>query len=255
MFTGAAKPPRIVPESAMISFSVAQAAIADPVELTTRRSTLPPPVARVFTAVQVPPAGRLAVKIEPSVFALVAPVQATTALPAPSMPTSGAWAPTLRAPIVTGALQAPPGVASVLAWSTGAAAVPPCHTTTARPFAASATAASVPPAATVTGADQVCPLVLELTWGPVPVTAICAPDAFSAKLALPTPAGNATGADHVLAAWAGNATAALVPHAITKAGSATAPQRMNRDMRSPSLRVLRGHGFSCDTPAHWTRQG
>jgi hypothetical protein len=81
-----------------------------------------------------------AVKIEPSVFALVAPVHATTALPDPSMPTSGAWAPTLIAPIVTGALQAPPGVASVLAWSTGAVAVPPGHATTARPFAASALA-------------------------------------------------------------------------------------------------------------------
>jgi len=38
-------------------------------------------------------------------------------------------------------------------------------------------------------------VVLELTCGPVPVTAICAPDAFSAKLPLPTAAGSAIGAD------------------------------------------------------------
>ena len=57
-------------ESATSSFSVAHATIAAPAELTTRRSTLPPSAARVFTAVQVPPAGRLAVKVEPRVFAL-----------------------------------------------------------------------------------------------------------------------------------------------------------------------------------------
>src|ERR1700689_4212309 len=115
------------------------------------------------------------------------------------------------APMVTGTLQVPPSVARVLARSSGAVAVPPCHTTTARPFAASATAASVPPAAIVTGADHVCPVVLELTCGPIPVTAICAPDAFSAKLPLPTAAGSVIGADQVLAACAGNAMAAAPP--------------------------------------------
>src|ERR1700733_9467966 len=220
MSTGAVKPPRIVPESAQMLSSSLQVMIADPVALATARIVLLPVASSVFTGVQVPPAGRLAVKIGPRTVVEVAPDQATTALPDPSIAMIGAWEPTLMAPMVAGALHGPPGVASVLAWSSGAIALPPCHTTTARPFAASATAASVPPVATVTGADQVCPLVLELTWGPVPVTAICATDAFSAKLALPTPAGNATGADHVLAAWAGNATAALVPHAITKAGSA-----------------------------------
>jgi hypothetical protein len=159
-----------------------------------------PVASRVFTAVQAPPAGRLAVLIAPRTFVAVAPDQATIALPDPSMDTSGACAATLRVLMVTGALQAPPGAASVLAWRTGAVAVPPCHTTTARPFADSAIAASVPPVATVTGADQVLPLALELTCGPVPVTAICAPEAFSANAALPTPAGSVMGADQVLAA-------------------------------------------------------
>ncbi len=126
---------------------------------------------------------------------------------------------------MTGALQGPPGVAWVLACSSGAVAFPPCHTTTARPFAASATAASVPPAAIVTGADQVCPVVLELTCGPVPVAAICAPDAFSANLPLPTAAGSVIGADQALAASAGAATAAAAPSVLSNTSSANVDAR------------------------------
>src|SRR5260370_784515 len=55
--------------------------------------------------------------------------------------------------------------------------------------------------------------------------------------------GSCTGGDHERAACAGTATAALVPSAISKAGSATAPRGMNRDMARPSLPVVRVHGF------------
>ena len=85
--------------------------IADPVTLTTRRIVLLPVASSVFTGVQVPPAGRLAVEIGPRTVVAVAPDQATTALPDPSIAMIGAWAPTLMAAMVTGALQAPPGVA------------------------------------------------------------------------------------------------------------------------------------------------
>ena len=62
MSTGAAKPPRIVPESAQMLSSSLQVMIADPVALTTTRIVLLPVADSVFTGVQVPPAGRLAVE-------------------------------------------------------------------------------------------------------------------------------------------------------------------------------------------------
>src|SRR5260370_847178 len=55
--------------------------------------------------------------------------------------------------------------------------------------------------------------------------------------------GSWTGGAHEPAACAGSATAALAPIAISKAGSAKAPRRMNRDMTESSLQVARLYGL------------
>src|ERR1700685_613402 len=152
------------------------------------------------------------------------------------MPITGS--PKMSVLTLTGALQVPPG-GKTLDWTTGPVLGPPTHTTTTRPFGATATtgagAASVP-VLRVTGADQVSPLALVLTSTDVrkvvsfkldQVTAF-APAAFSAS----RPAGIGAGADQVLAACAGSGKAAA-PNAIRRAGSATtAPRRMNRCMTS-----------------------
>jgi hypothetical protein len=66
---------------------------------------------------------------------------------------------------LTGAFQVPPG-GKMLDWTTGAVPGPPTHTTTTRPFGATATTgagAASSPVLRVTGADQVSPLALVLT--------------------------------------------------------------------------------------------
>ena len=207
--------------------------MADPAEFTARPSANPSTAgSRVLTAVHLPPAGRLAVLI-----CLPPPVQATIALPDPSMPITGP--PKASVLTLTGALHVPPG-ARTLAWITVAVAGPPSHATTARPLGAIATA-GFSPASMVSGADQVSPLALVATttddspWAPVVEAATCMPEAFSAKPWLPTPKGSGRAADQVLAACAGSATAAPVVSAISNAGSAIALRRMNRDMANPSF--------------------
>ena len=61
--TGAPKPPRIVPESATAESCSLHVMMADPAELTASRITLPATEAgsTACTAVQLPPAERLAV--------------------------------------------------------------------------------------------------------------------------------------------------------------------------------------------------
>lgn len=80
----------------------------------------------------------------------------------------------------------------------------------------------------VTGADQVCPVVLELTCGPAPVTAICALGAFSAKLPLPTAAGSVMGADQALAAGG---------HRRTRSRSRASPPRVRACVADQSYDV------------------
>ena len=67
----------------MVADLVPQVMIAAPVEFTARFSAWPR-AATVVTAVQVPPAGRLAVSIAP-----LAATQAAIALPEPSIPITG----------------------------------------------------------------------------------------------------------------------------------------------------------------------
>src|SRR5260370_276095 len=142
---------------------------------------------------------------------------------------------------VAALLHWPPG-GRTLAWTVGAVPGPPSHTATARPSGAIATA-GLTPWARVTGPDQVCPSALvqacTFCWYPA---AACASAALTATDPPHAP-GSCTGGDHEPAACAGTATAALAPSAISKAGSATAPRGMNRDMARPSLPVVRVHGF------------
>src|ERR1700678_4007274 len=253
------KPPRIVPESAMMVRSgSAQLMTADPAEFTARFSAKPSTcVSRVWTAVQLPPAGRLAVLIS-----LAAPSQATIALPDPSMPITGP--PNASVLTLTGALHVPPGDRT-LAWITVAVAGPPSHAATNRPLAEIATA-GFSPLSSVTGVVQVSPLELVLAttddapWAPVVQTAACAPSVLSANCPTPTaPDGSATGADQVLAACAGTDTAAMTA-VIRNAGSAIAPHRMNRDMARSSLvsliRWTRSRQRNCSAPTsrvQWRR--
>src|ERR1039457_2178938 len=161
MVTGAAKPPRTVPESAMTVRSAStQVMFTDPLELTAMFSAKPAKAgSRVFTAVQVVLlAGRLAVLIS-----RLPPSQVTIALPDPSMPITGP--PKASVLTLTGALQVPPG-GRTLDWITDAVVGPPTHATTARPFGAILATGAGPaslPVVRVTGADQVSPLALVLT--------------------------------------------------------------------------------------------
>ena len=183
-----------------------------------------------MTVVQLPPAGRLAVLISPP-----PPSQARIVSPDPSMAIAGP--PKASVLTLTGVLQVPPG-ASTLAWITGAVAGPPSQAATTRPLVAIATA-GFEPGSRVFGAAQVRPLELVLTttddapWVPVVQTVACAPALFSANFPTPAPPlGSATGDDQVLAACAGSEKAAMTP-AASKAGSATAPPRINLDMAIP----------------------
>src|SRR5215468_1196428 len=152
MVTGAAKPPRTVPESVtMVPPEPAQATMTAP-EAFTARSALRPPLARLCTAVQVPPAARLAVSIP-----LLA-AQTAIAFPFPSTPISGGPASLLT---VTGLLHDPFG-GRTLAWIVPVMGGRPSHTATARPSGASATAGLTPPPKVV-AADQAWPFALVRT--------------------------------------------------------------------------------------------
>src|SRR6516162_8466831 len=229
MVTGAAKPPRTVPESARVANLVPQVMIAAPAGFTAR-PTAWACVPRVFTFVQRPPAGRLAVSMAPR-----PPTQAAIAFPDPSMPTTGAPSPP---PTSIGVLHWPPG-GRTLAATTSYLPTTHRHTATARPSGAIATAGLVP-WARVTGADQACPSALVQTWTDDPLppafwpnpAATCAPAALTATDP-PHEPGSWTGGDQEPAACAGSATAVPVPSAISKAGSARAPPGMNRDMTKP----------------------